>query len=348
MARHYTRSRDGIPPRSSHGSGSPPFGLAGSGTLVASAALALAALACGAPDGSGRGAGASLPSTALSWLDPDSVRTEALGEGVHYHFAWSERGPWAVHLVSADLRRCDLELVVVPAMGEDGVTRTRKTVTTMTPSGEVTPVAGVNGDFFAPHGSPAGPEVTAATRRSSDRPAIAWDSGRIPKIGPDTVSGWAGDPAEGLQVVGGFPELLDDGMRVGDLGVADRPEFAAARHPRTAVGYDPARRLLWLVVVDGRQDPRSVGMTLPELTELLEMLEVTDALNLDGGGSSAMALGTRLVSTPSDAAGQRPVGNSLWLVRDGSGCGVAYRDPAEDPQLSDSPTWPPRSGPGSK
>ena len=290
----------------------------------------------------------SLPAAALSWLDPDSLRSDLAGDGVSYHFAWSARGPWAVHLVSADLTRCELELVVVPAVGDDGVTRTRKTVTAMTPRGEVTPVAGVNGDFFAPHGTPAGPEVTARTRRSSARPAIAWDSGRIPRIGPDTVSGWASDPAEGLQVVGGFPELLDSGVRVEDLGVAERPQFAAARHPRTAVGYNPAGGLLWLVVVDGRQDPRSAGMTLPELTELFEMLGVAEALNLDGGGSSAMALGTRLVSTPSDVTGERPVGNSLWLVRDGSDCEVGYRGPGAGSQLSDNPTWPPRSGPGSK
>jgi len=288
----------------------------------------------------------SLPGAALDWLEPDSLRAELVGDGVAYHFAWSERGPWAVHLVSADLTRCELALVVVPAMAEDGVTRTRKTVTAMTPRGRVAPLAGVNGDFFAPHGAPAGPEVTAGTRRSSVRPAIAWDSRRIPRIGPDTVSGWAGDPAEGLQVVGGFPELLDAGMRVKDLGVAERPRFAADRHPRTAVGYDPANGLLWLVVVDGRQDPRSAGMTLPELTELLEMVGVAEALNLDGGGSSALVLGSRLVSTPSDMTGERPVGNSLWLVRDGSGCEAAHRAPGAGSQLTDNPTWPPRSGPG--
>lgn len=324
---------------------------AGKRPLAAAAALAVVQSACAAPD-RGDGADLSLPGAAQAWLAPDSIRAEWVGDGVSYHFAWSERGPWAVHLVSADLTRCELELVVVAAVEEDGATRTRKTVTAMTPRGGVAPLAGVNGDFFGPDGAPAGPEVTAGTRRSSVRPAIAWDSKRIPRIGPDTVSGWTGDPVAGLQVVGGFPELLDGGVRVDDLGVAETPQFAAARHPRTAVGYDPANGLLWLVVVDGRQDPRSAGMTLPELTELLEMLNVAEALNLDGGGSSALALGTRLVSTPSDVTGERPVGNSLWLVHDGSGCEVAHR-PRGVPrgvgsQLSDNPTWPPRSGPGSK
>ena len=313
--------------------------------LVAVAAAALALSSCSRAD---RENGADLPVAALSWLEPDSLRTEALGDGAFYHFAWSALGPWAVHLVSADLTHCELEIVVVPALGDDGATRTRKTVTAMTPRGKVTPLAGVNGDFFGTEGYPAGPEVTLTTIRLSPRPAIAWDSVRIPRIGPDTTFGRDTGATAGLQVLGGFPELLDAGLRVKDLGVAERPRFAAVRHPRTAVGYDPAERLLWLVVVDGRQYPRSAGMTLTELTELLEMLGVAEALNLDGGGSSAMALGTRLVSSPSDVAGERPVGNSLWLVRDGSGCEVAQGRSTAVSQLTDNPAWAPRSGPGSK
>lgn len=290
---------------------------------------------CVLPDSSA-GVDPPLPVAAVEWLAPDSVRATTLSDGASHHFAWSARGPWAVHLVAADLGRCELELVVVPAVGEDGVTRTRRTVSAMTPSGKVRPLAGVNGDFFTPPGAPVGPEVTATTRRASDRPAIAWDAGRVPSIGPDTASAAAALP-ERRQVVGGFPELLDGGNRVGDLEVGDRPGFAAARHPRTAVGFDPAGGLLWLVVVDGRQIPRSAGMSLPELTELFLALGVTEALNLDGGGSSVMTVNGERVSNPSDATGERPVGNSLWLVRDGSACEAGQRGSVADSQASDSP-----------
>lgn len=324
-----------------------PFGPVRGRLPVAFTAAVLTLTNCASPDRE-IGADRSLPAAALSWLDPDSLHSEPLGDGVFYHFVRSALGPWAVHLVSADLTRCELELVVVPALEEDGVTRTRKPVTAMTPRGDATPLAGVNGDFFAMDGSPVGPEVTVTTRRSSSRPAIAWDSGRIPRIGPDTIFGQDSGAVAELQVLGGFPELLDAGVRVEDLGVADRPRFAAARHPRTAVGYDSEGRLLWLVVVDGRRISHSAGMTLPELTGLFEALGAEDALNLDGGGSSAMALGTRLVSSPSDVAGERPVGNSLWLVRDGSGCEIAQRRSRTASQLTVNPIWPPRSGPGSK
>lgn len=305
------------------------------GRAVVVPGLLLAGAACAPPD---RPAAADppLPEAALEWLAPDSVRSSAVSEGVSYHFAWSARGPWALHLVAADLNRCELELVVVPALAEDGATRVRKTVTAMAPDLGAAALAGVNGDFFAPGGAPVGPEVTSATRRPSSRPALAWDSGRVPRIGPGGSSVRDGG-ATRLQIVGGFPELLDGGVRVGDLEVGDRPDFAAARHPRTAVGFDARAGLLWMVVVDGRQMPRSAGMSLPELTELLLALGAAEALNLDGGGSSVMAVAGRMVSRPSDAAGERPVGNSLWLVRDGRACEAGQRGSGVRSQARDSP-----------
>ncbi len=340
-----TDCRGGVPPMMPvvHG----PVRVAGSARLRVAGMAVLGVFACVAPDRTAD-VDQPLPAAALEWLAPDSVRSSAVSDGVSYHFAWSARGPWALHLVAADLGRCELELVVVPALAEDGTTRVRKTVTAMSPDGEVTALAGVNGDFFSPGGAPVGPEATSETRRESRRPAVAWDAGRVPRIGPDVSSAGGRNATEGLQVVGGFPELLDGGIRVGDLEVGDRPGFAAARHPRTAVGFDPGGGLLWLVVVDGRQAPRSAGMSLPELTELLLALGVAEALNLDGGGSSAMTVGGRTVSSPSDATGERPVGNSLWLVRDGSACENGQRGSDADSQVSDSPTWPPRPGPGSK
>ena len=61
-------------------------------------------------------------------------------------------------------------------------------------------------------------------------------------------------------------------------------------------------------------------MTLPELTTLLEALGVTEALNLDGGGSSVMVVRGTALNRPSDAEGERAVVNALALERDFSGC----------------------------
>ena len=287
-------------------------------------------MACEVPPSGTAGVG-PLPSTALSELTPDSLREHILAEGAVYRFVWSERGPWAIHLVSAELSHCALDLLVVPAMDPDGATRARTPVSEMAPAAPALALAGVNGDFFRlDNGVPLGSELTGSTRRFSTRPALAWDTERVPWIGVPVVVGdrivfgqdtvAPGDGHGEVQVLGGYPELLDGGSVVADLAVTDRPSFAAARHPRTAIGFDTDGGQLWLVVVDGRQPPLSVGMSLPELANLFLWLGVEEALNLDGGGSSVMSLGERVVSSPSDAQGERPVGNSLWLVQDARGC----------------------------
>lgn len=114
------------------------------------------------------------------------------------------------------------------------------------------------------------------------------------------------------EAVGGFPALLRDGRAVLDQQTVAR-SFSERRHPRTAIGWTPERRLL-LVVVDGRQPAWSDGMSLAELTWLFQRLGASHALNLDGGGSTAMVVNGRVVNRPSDREGERAVGNALALA----------------------------------
>jgi exopolysaccharide biosynthesis protein len=93
------------------------------------------------------------------------------------------------------------------------------------------------------------------------------------------------------------------------------------RHPRTAVGMSRDGRRLWLVTVDGRQPDHSAGMSLLELGTLMRNLGAVQAINLDGGGSTAMVVRNRagelvVVNKPSDAQGERAVGNALAVVRE--------------------------------
>lgn len=84
------------------------------------------------------------------------------------------------------------------------------------------------------------------------------------------------------------------------------------RAPRTAVGLAGSR--VWFVVVDGRQPTMAAGMSHHELAGLMQRLGCTDALNLDGGGSSTLWYEGRVMNQPSDGA-PRPVGNALVLMR---------------------------------
>lgn len=70
--------------------------------------------------------------------------------------------------------------------------------------------------------------------------------------------------------------------------VVKRPK-STARHPRSAVGVSADGRALLIVAVDGRQQ-HSRGVTLDELGMLMQSLGAHHALNLDGGGSTALVI----------------------------------------------------------
>jgi exopolysaccharide biosynthesis protein len=110
--------------------------------------------------------------------------------------------------------------------------------------------------------------------------------------------------------MGGGPRLLADGRYVGGEGFTNG--FLNRRHPRTAIARLADGRLL-LVVVDGRQPYHSLGMTLPELAVTLNALGATDAINLDGGGSSTLVVRGTVVNLPSDEGGERAVSDALLL-----------------------------------
>ncbi|TAK13550.1 MAG: phosphodiester glycosidase family protein [Anaerolineae bacterium] len=69
-----------------------------------------------------------------------------------------------------------------------------------------------------------------------------------------------------------------------------QPDLGNTPQPRTAVGVNPSGNTLILIVVDGRQDGYSEGMTLTELAALFVELKAYDAVNLDGGGSSTLVV----------------------------------------------------------
>lgn len=139
-------------------------------------------------------------------------------------------------------------------------------------------------------------------------------------------------PADVRCAVGGSGLVLEDGAVKLQAG-------AAPRHPRSAVGLSADGRTLLLVAVDGRQEGHSRGATLAELGELMKSLGAHSALNLDGGGSTALVVReprsgvVAVANRPSELAPglpelrvERPVADVL---------GVLLRDP-------EPPAAPPR------
>jgi hypothetical protein len=115
-------------------------------------------------------------------------------------------------------------------------------------------------------------------------------------------------------VVGGGPKIVTAGQV--DITLEREkvlPSFSTTRHPRTAIASLPGNKAL-LLVVDGRQSALSVGMSLEELARLLIELGAIEAINLDGGGSSTMAIDGKVVNHPSDVTGERPVSDAILVL----------------------------------
>lgn len=141
----------------------------------------------------------------------------------------------------------------------------------------------------------AGPWSTALEVGSAVSVSLAVDGGW------DAVS----------QSVGGRNMLVVDGQNV-----TPQPEVDGS-HARTAVGIDTAGKVL-LVGVDNGSFRK--GLRLTEIADLMISLGAVDAVNLDGGTSTQMAVrhpgdvGITMVTAPARDGIYRPVANALQVV----------------------------------
>lgn len=204
-----------------------------------------------------------------------------------------------------------------------------KTVRRFVLDGEPLRVAEVltDGEELRASASPAGSSraVLAFRGRDTSLPRILTDLRRGRRVevvqefetaeGPAASGGWA----RARYAVAGAGLLLHEGRSIPDWTVEDlRAGFATERHPRTMIGADRAGRL-WLVTVDGRRPDTSVGMSLTELQRLALALGLVDALNLDGGGSTTMVVGGRVINQPTDLIGPRAVPDAIVVKKGGKG-----------------------------
>lgn len=178
-------------------------------------------------------------------------------------------------------------------------------------------VVAINGDYFDLDLSPIGlamgdGEVWArADERVRREEVVAVGHGRVrifPRAEPlRAPKRWM------TGAVAGWPMIVEDCAPVDSL--PGSAHFTQAPHPRTAVGLAKDRRQLLLLVADGRREGVP-GLTLPELAALMVEVGACTAVNLDGGGSSALWLRDRIVNQPSDGV-ERKVANHLGVVEIG-------------------------------
>ena len=100
----------------------------------------------------------------------------------------------------------------------------------------------------------------------------------IADVRQDTID----PPADVETAVAGNRILVDQGSVVSQTD--------QAVHPRTAVGISQDGRYVYFLVIDGRQPNHSIGATYQETGQWLVLFGSWKGLNLDGGGSTTMAI----------------------------------------------------------
>ena len=85
--------------------------------------------------------------------------------------------------------------------------------------------------------------------------------------------------------------------------------------PRTVLAQRKDGIVLF-VVIDGRQPGYSLGISMNELTKLLQRYKAHNAVNLDGGASSSIAIGNKTITKPCgySATGERRIPNA-WVLK---------------------------------
>lgn len=85
--------------------------------------------------------------------------------------------------------------------------------------------------------------------------------------------------------------------------------------PRTVLAQRKDGIVLFLVI-DGRQPGYSLGISMNELTKLLQRYKAHNAVNLDGGASSSIAIGNETITKPCgySATGERRIPNA-WVLK---------------------------------
>lgn len=116
--------------------------------------------------------------------------------------------------------------------------------------------------------------------------------------------------------VGGGPVLLQNG----NIQITNNEEIKFAgkaindKHPRSAMGYTANGQLIFLAI-EGRFPGKAEGATLTQLAKMLKDIGCTEALNLDGGGSSCLLINGKETIQPSDKEGQRAV-PAVFVVKE--------------------------------
>ena len=219
-------------------------------------------------------------------------------ESVTYQVHWINKT--RVHVVTVDLN--DRELLVTPVLA-NGTPGARKSFTAFL--AERQPLAQISGSYFSVKtAQPIGDMVIAG------KMVYLGHAGSALTIKPDNTAAIVNIPYKKNISWKGYESVLQGGVRLVQNGkFAVYPKEQGFKDPgifrkatRTAVGITDQNKLLLVAV--------NKEIFLSELAGILKALGCRDAMSLDGGTSTGLAVGLDIIFTPG-----RMLSNVLMVVR---------------------------------
>lgn len=301
------------------------FGFLPHACALATVLAAASACAAPAPPPAARAAPAPVPSPVAH----PGIRVSTITRSGEHLFV--------AQVLELDLTRPDLALVTTPRDAGGGMEFVARRTTTYL--AETRALAAVNASYFLPFagGSKGGEDYYPHEGQPVNASgAVIADGAVASPVETDldirvnaivcferlalVVADGQVCPAGFRNGVAAGPRLLADGARRSFAAFDNN--YAATPQPRTAIGVSADGKRGWIVVVDGRQAGYSEGATLEALTSLFLELGASNAINLDGGGSSTLAMtgadGTPVIVNRPIHTGvpgrERPVANHIALV----------------------------------
>jgi hypothetical protein len=258
---------------------------------------------------------------------PDDIHQKPLFQGITYtRDARSDPRPLVIHVLTVDLDAPGIEFFVTPGEPIEGHQLPARKTSRFLDDFDLQ--VAINGSFFEPwwfnmpwdyYPHPGDPvNVIGLSSSQGDIYAPEPDSFPILYISADNQVSIDVLPDTIYNALAGSVILLERGEI--PSGWPDGG-FYTTLHPRTAVGTDQRGETFILVVVDGRQPNYSEGVTMTEMAEIMREFGCYDALNLDGGGSTTMAVEgssgqPQVLNSPIDnhiPGRERPVANHLGI-----------------------------------
>lgn len=212
-----------------------------------------------------------------------------------------------IHVARIDLTNPEIQIVTTPAPYRG---------TTVSDFAQKTKaIVAINGDYFDSKFVPRGLMVgqcdqwAGAKDNRMHEYVVAVDNGvgSVQRMSDFEVASTV------TAAVSGWPVLIKSCTAFTDRELPGSDVFTRSPQPRTAAGVSKDGTTMYFVVADGRRTGVP-GLTLGDLGEFMaEELGACSAVNLDGGGSSAMWVSTKVVNQPADGV-ERRVGDHLAVV----------------------------------